>query len=386
MTGPPQSGSWFRVDLAKPLRVARFRHGRLFVIAFIALACLFAASSLTFDARSGASNGATSTHRGNPYSVGSAILALKLTRMQMLNARVGVGVAPIVTLGGGLVRAYLVRTNDAGESWTVVGVFPKGFYPWTTAFATPQEGYVIDSGGALFTNNAGRTWAKVATSYSPLSISIKADEVWIPVENYCPTTTAQNPCGTYLDSFKFGSLVPTSVTHVPSDQPQFFQVAPTVGYAIGSDKFAGSVYFTSNAGTTWRDIKTPCEHQRISGGSVASSSQLLVYCERGSPSNSDTATIYKSHNGGTNWQKVADVQAQGPDPVVGSSGQFLWEFSEDATLFESSDGGRLWVDVPRVKYGTNDVIATYGAHEAWHVLTGRGIYRTLNGRTWKILK
>lgn len=80
------------------------------------------------------------------------------------------------------------------------------------------------------------------------------------------------------------------------------------------------------------------------------------------------------------------MQGVGLDAAVGSTGQYLWEFDEGGALSESSDGGREWVDVPRVKYGTNGVIATYGAHEAWHVVSGRGIYRTLNGRVWKLLK
>jgi len=58
---------------------------------------------------------------------------------------------------------------------------------------------------------------------------------------------------------------------------------------------------------------------------------------------------------------------------------------DGAVFTESSDGGREWFNVPTVKYGTNGEIVTYGAHEAWHVLTGRGIFRTVDGHTWTLL-
>jgi hypothetical protein len=205
----------------------------------VGVGLLLIASIVTFESRSGSSPTTTIANHGYSYSVGSPILALKLTHLEMLTSRIGVGVAPIVTYSGALVRAYLVRTNDAGETWTVTGDFPRGFYPWTTAFTTPRGGYVISSGGALFTKDAGRTWSKVVTSYSPLSISINGQVVWIPVENYCPKVAMNDPCGTFLDSFRIGSLVTTSVSSVPNDQPLLSQVAQTKGYAIGSGTSLG---------------------------------------------------------------------------------------------------------------------------------------------------
>ena len=179
----------------------------------------------------------------NPYAIGAPILALKLTRMQMLTSTVGVGVAPITTLGGALVRAYLVRTSDAGATWTVSGDLPNGVYPWTTAFSTVRDGYVISAGATLFTS--------------------------------------------------------------------------------------------SDAGAT--------------------------------------------------WHRAFNVARTGVGAVVGNTGEYLWNLS-GGTLVESSDAGRTWVDQPIVKYGTNGVVVTFGAHDAWHVVTGRGIYRTLDGTDWTLLK
>ena len=311
------------------------------------------------------------------------MLALKLTRMQMLTSQIGVGVAPIVTFSGGLVRAYLVRTDDGGSSWIVTGVLPKGFYPWTTAFSSPREGYVINSGETLFTDNAGRTWSVVKTSSGPLSISIKGDVVWIPVEG-CPNGAMNGHCYTSIDSFEMGHLAPTSVSKVPTDQPDFAQVARTNGYAIDSGGTDVNVYFTTNSGVTWRTVATPCAHHKPSEGSIASSTHLYTYCALGTPQDHGAAVLFTTANGGTTWRRVFSVQQTGLGAVVGSTGQYLWGF-DGAVFTESSDGGREWFNVPTVKYGTNGEIVTYGAHEAWHVLTGRGIFRTVDGHTWTLL-
>ena len=328
----------------------------------------------------GRSTGARATQT-NPrrltYSIGSPILGLKLSRLQMLSSRVGVGVAPIVTYSGGLIRGYLVRTNDAGATWRVSGVFPSGIYPWTTAFVSPEVGYVIDSTGALFTGNAGRTWSRVTTSGGPLSISVKGRVVWIPVE-YCKHSAMQDPCSTHLDTYYVGALMPTSVVSVPQDQPFFSQVGSTAGYVFGSGGFSGKVYATTDSGRSWRSIANPCESGQITGGSAVSSTRLLLFCGQG------PTVLYSSSDGGATWQRRPVTPGAGYSAVAGSSGEFLWQFNTG--LWESSNGGRNWTPVAGVKYGPSGDIVIYDAHEAWHVVPGLGVFRTLNGTSWNLLK
>jgi photosystem II stability/assembly factor-like uncharacterized protein len=229
----------------------------------------------------------------------------------------------------------------------------------------------------------------VALKYSPLSISIDRENVWVEAENYCPSIPSEPKvpkCGTYLESFRLGSLTPSSTFWVPSDQPVVTQVGAASGYAVGSGNFAGTVYYTSNSGATWRIVDTPCDRHQISGDSVMSSSELLTYCELGSPGKPGPTVIYATSNGGATWKKVNNVPGVGLEAGAGSTGRFLWEFNGEAKLFESGDYGVNWREVPTVRFGANAIVATYGLHEAWHVVTGRGIYRTLNGKTWKLLK
>ena len=326
---------------------------------------------------------ATSTH-GYPYAVGAPILALKLTRMQMLTSSVGVGVAPITTYSGGLVQAYLVRTNDAGATWSVAGDLPKGFYPWTTAFSSTDEGYVINGGAALFTDDAGRTWSHVTITGGPLAVSVNGAVVWIEVER-CPHGAMNARCYTYLDAFAMGRLSPSSVTKVPTDQPVITQVGPSSGYAIGNDGVMTHPYVTSNSGTTWRVVKSPCARHESPDGFVASTTMLLAYCTNDVSTSAATTTLFTTNDAGATWQKKFPVGQTGVGAVVGTTGQFLWSLN-DGTFAESSDAGRTWVTRSNVKYGTNGEIVSFGAHEAWHVLTGQGIYRTLNGTSWTLLR
>jgi hypothetical protein len=336
-------------------------------------------------AMAGTTSTSPQTHRQNPYTIGEPIQALKLSRLQMLTANVGVGVAPIVTYSGGLVRGYLARTNDAGATWTVTGVFPIGIYPWTTAFLTPREGYAITSSSALFTRNAGQTWSKVATSASPLSINIRGDVVWIAVEE-CPHGAMSGPCDTHLDVYKVGDLAPTSTGAVPRDQPLLAQVGPTQGYAIGSGSFSGAVFYTTDAGVSWRAVKNPCENHQILGSSVSARAELFIYCERGPLNNPGPAVLFTSVNGGRDWREQSVAGSVGLYSAVGSTGRFLWGFDESATLWESGNGGRVLSPVSNVRYATNGYISTFGASEAFHIVTGRGIYRTMNGSRWKLLR
>jgi photosystem II stability/assembly factor-like uncharacterized protein len=320
-----------------------------------------------------------------PYSIGSPIAALKLSRLQMLNSKDGVGVVPITTLSGVLVSSFLVRTSDAGATWRVTGIIPKGSYPWSTAFVSPKVGYLLTSGTTLFTNNAGRTWSKVTVSGSPLSISINGNVAWIEVEN-CPAQGPDVGVCTHLDAYSLGSLKPSSIEPVPSDQAQITQLTSTSGYAISNASIKSTIAFTSNAGESWRAVPNPCARFPITDSSVASLAKLFVYCQLGTSSNPGPVVLYSSIDAGSTWSRVSFVEGSESSTASGTSGRFLWRFDNDAKFWISSDGGRDWSQATGVKYGVSGGITTYGAVGAWHAYIGHGIYRTLNGTRWVLLK
>lgn len=310
------------------------------------------------------------------YVIGATVPALKLSRLQMLSARVGVGVAPIVTFSGRLLRGLLVRTDDGGATWRVTGVFPRGVYPWTTAFISPRVGYAIDSTGALYTADAGRTWATVTTTGGPLSITVRGRVAWLFVER-CRHDAMNEPCATQLDVYDVGAHAPTSVVSVPRDQPFASQVGPSSGYVFGSGGSSDGVFATGDDGRTWRRIASPCR-TGVSGGVAVSSTHLLLYCGVAS------TTLYVSIDGGATWQRRNAPPGGGFNAASGSTGVYCWQF--DPALWESHDGGRTWQPVTHVKFGPSGDIVTYGVHDAWHAVPGHGIYRTTNGITWTLVR
>ena len=361
---PPSPRRARRVGLAVALAVAT-----AFALGTVGTAHVFGSSVA----------GASGASSRPSFVIGSPMSARRISRLQMLSATVGVGIAPIVTFSGRLLRGYLVRTEDGGATWRVTGVFPRGVYPWTTAFITPGVGYAIDSTGALLTTDAGRTWAAVATTGSPLSISVRGRVAWIFVERCRRGGGVMNGhCATRLDAYVVGARRPTSVAIVPGDQPFASQVGPTSGYVAGGGVTGNRVFTTTDDGRTWRLVASPCSRGGVSGAIAVSPSRLFLYCGVGS------TILYASSDGGVTWHRRPSPSGSGFDVAGGSTGTYLWQF--DSTLWESHDEGRTWAPVTDVKLGPSGAIATYGAHDAWHAVPGHGIYRTTNGVTWALLR
>jgi hypothetical protein len=320
------------------------------------------------------------------YGVGSPIPALKLSRLEMLNSNVGVGVAPLTTDGGRLVRALLVETNDGATSWKVTGTIPTSFgYPWLTAFRSPRQGYLIGSGSeVLYTSNAGRTWATVASRGSPSAISVKGSVVWLATQ-LCPGTDMGGVCSELVESYKVGSLVPEHVSKLALNAPVIVQVAPNAGYAIESNSTGGKILFTSNDGVSWRALRSPCAHRQLAGGAVSSRSHLFAVCQPLNSPPSDVGQLWASVNGGSSWTSRSVSPPLGFATAASGNGEFIWTISPQ-TLEVGSRGGRAWTSLTQFRDGLGGDLATFGATEAWCAYVGHGIFRTLNGSSWSVLK
>ncbi|HEY1825541.1 MAG TPA: hypothetical protein VGG21_06230 [Acidimicrobiales bacterium] len=333
-----------------------------------------------------------STKKIGGYSVGAPIPGTTLSYLQMLSATIGVGISPVYPdLQSEPSRRYLVRTIDGGRSWRVAGVFPKDFYPRATAFKTPEAGYVMSlSQGSLFTTNGGKTWSRVTTSKDPLSISIRGNVVWIDA-NSCQTAM-NGPCSMHLDTYQFGRLAPTSISSIPSNQPHMSQVGPTSGYVIGGSGQTGGTYgkifVTQNSGKSWRSVPNPCEKGSILGGSAPSLTELFIYCQN-APDKYGSAFLYSSFNAGKSWSGPFSTPGLGLISGASSNGTFLWQLDRDGILWVGDAGGHVWEPDPNVATGEGHVdlaITTYGTSSAWYPVLGVGVYRTLNGRWWRLFK
>jgi hypothetical protein len=319
------------------------------------------------------------------YGLGASIPGLKLSRLEMLSANVGVGVAPLTTDSGRLVRALLVETSDGATSWRVTGVIPLRFgYPWLTAFYSRRRGYLVGSGSeVLYTSDAGRTWVRVASKGSPSAISIKGSVVWISTQS-CHGSTG-GTCSELVESYRVGGLRPEYQSKLNLNSPLIAQVAPNAGYAIESSSSGGDILFTTNDGKSWRAVQSPCEHLQLAGGAVSSQSRLFVFCVQAITPGSEGGHLWASDNGGVSWSVRSASPSMGFARAASGNGEFVWTISPQA-LEVGSEGGRVWTQLTRFRDGLGGDLATFGATEAWCAYVGHGIFRTLNGASWSVLK
>lgn len=201
-----------------------------------------------------------------------------------------------------------------------------------------------------------------------------------------------------LDVYRYGGLVPSRVVPLPTTLPRLVLVSSTTGFAVGGFKSNGenfnygSLYVTTNDASTWRQVASSCEKGRITNATMSTTSMLFLYCLVGSStSTTEQAKLYSSTNGGATWQQHGGVTQNGMTLASNSTGTTLWEFNEKGQLLQSDNTGRTWTrvaEVSRPRNGngyTDPIVTTYGTTAAWYAELGHGIYRTLNGTTWKLI-
>ena len=326
----------------------------------------------------------TSLAETSKYAIGSSIAAKKLSRLEMISATVGVGVAPITTYSGRLIRALFVRTSDAAANWTVSNAFPRGVgYPWFTAFETPSEGYAVGSGGTVFTDNGGATWESVTVTGAPDGLAIAGNIVWIDAQKGRRCATSQ--CVSVLNAYRMGSLMPSSVTKLPNEGATLTEVGPGVGFAIGSGNFSGDIFFTTDSGAAWRSVANPCQSAGISGSAVSSSTAIFIFCVPGNPASSIKDELYGTTDAGVSWSLLSASPGSGLTSAASGNGQFLWTFTGDGRLEVGADRGRHWVYRRSVLEGPGGYFATFGSADAWWPDIGHGVYRTLDGVHWQLI-
>ena len=191
----------------------------------------------------------------------------------------------------------------------------------------------------------------------------------------------------------------TTVTGVPGSPHSFF---------MGS---AGGVWFTDDAGTTWRNVSDSAfETGSIGAIAVAPSDPNVVYVGTGQGALRANVSIgfgvYKSTDGGRSWRtsglrnagQIAKIRVHPTNPdllyaaVIGNP----FGPSEDRGVFRSRDGGATWQKVlfvsaktgiadlaidpsnPRVLYAA----AWTGQRLPWTIVSGSaesGLYKSTDG-------
>ena len=102
---------------------------------------------------------------------------------------------------------------------------------------------------------------------------------------------------------------------------------------------SGSIYISSNYGSTWRPVAST---QNWSGVSISASGKYQVACSN-APSDSQ---IYISSNFGSNWSPVTGTSSVGWSSVsISASGQYQTACVDSGSIWISSNYGSTWTEV-----------------------------------------
>jgi len=204
--------------------------------------------------------------------------------------------------------SHLFATDDGGESWERVmdpfGNALQSLHNTDMSFANPKVGWVTKDNlgvmpGAFFekTFDGGHTWESI---FLPSPDDLNLDQVGV-CRTYSPTFTSQQ-------------------TRLLLLQCESFNNGSTHQY----------VYATSDGGDTWQHTKLPGPVFELE----------FVSVETGYALGKD---IYKTVNGGQDWNKVKTVFWEGDFSFVDKvQGWAVARKKNDVALVRTTDGARSW--------------------------------------------
>ena len=393
------------------------RRARFFVAAG-ALVAMLAASVIALSPRA-----ATGSPKGTaPLARAAAATMLPprdVLTLQMFSTTLGVAVARTATTGA-LTGSYLTETTDGGVRWRALATLPPSLAlpavpPPSIAFLSPSQGYVLDpeSGALLYTADAGLHWTSVAVPGRPTHLTLVGGVLWVTSADCAPGTTIPDFCRTDLVRIAMGATQPTAVHSVPTLGPVRTAArhrAPwaatlldwiaghTAVFAEGVQGEPTSLLATTDGGRSFHLLTNPCTHLGLGGLAVRRRGQWILYCSLGAGQDRGTNEIWSSADDGRRWRLLAETTT-GHHHNIGriggvvafelhasNNGRVLWLLSGVGAVQESNNGGHSWHTAKGVTAGYDSPLATAGPRAAWLADPGVGIYRTLNGKRWRLLR
>ncbi len=353
-----------------------------------------------------------SVQRGATLTSTSAGLGTMIDSVDLLSATFGYGVAsndPYHPTGW----VYLVRTSNAGLSWTLRSALPYlsfhqsgGTIIPSIHFVSSRVGY-LESGpatpGAIFvTLNGGITWARLATPGITPTFLTNASS--LAVVSYLCTHANDDPndCPDELSLYRVGATSPwrsvpiPRTSNVPNRDAQLF-AAPSPGTFVISEGDPGgggqhsrlSLSLVSDGGEYWRHLDDPCASFGSDQLVTFGSRNWLLSCFLGEGMSQGIGNLYRTSDGGQSWSRILHGDEEATTITPSGNRHLLFGAVGGATggVVVSSDGGARWTraDVVNGQGGASESLATIGATGAIDVVVGGQTYRTKDGRTWNAL-
>ena len=297
----------------------------LFVIVFFTFGILHAQSGWVWQ---------------NPYPTGNQLYSIFFA-----NSLTGYAVGP---------GATLIKTIDAGTSWTNIGTGYNSIYNFFSSvyFTNGNTGYISGGGGGLGsgfilkTTNGGSSWVSSNTGsiYSMFGI-------FFINEN---TGFAAGSFGHVMKTTNSGASWTTQVITSANLGPIFFPSA-NVGYVSGNDS---TIYKTTNGGTSWTKIQ---HAGRSYNGQMFFINENTGFC----CTNLDG--LKKTTNGGMSWYVSENSDLWNSVHFVNSTTGFIC--GGNGKVYKTTNTGASWFNT-NYTYVTQGLIDLYFADSLNGIATG----------------
>jgi photosystem II stability/assembly factor-like uncharacterized protein len=345
---------------------------------------------------------------------GALVSTTELRGVDLLTRTEGVGVTfPMLVCSASGVASYpawLVVSNDGGQSWRIVGSqLPTWLGPSasTPVFASLQTGW-LDAGGQLaFTDDGGKTWQKVKLGSVPPGFS----GVQLVASGRYVAALVANPSSGVLQVWR---LSPTSTQRSLAAlvepvrvQDQSLGVVPGTGQLV-----VYQVYFSGRSATltakiyaiganqaSWQVIPAPkCRLGALDVVVPAGGQTLAAVCGQGLGMMHESKAFYVSINDGLTWQERAQLNAWKASSssmpfsdLVGlaASSASTYYMATANELGVTHDGGRTWSQVnfgAAGLAGLAEMTTSFvDPQHGWILLPRAALLRTTDGLHWTVL-
>lgn len=279
----------------------------------------------------------------------------------------------------------IVRTNDGGRTWNLVGQTLHVTYPDSHAsqpfidFVTNgKDGWIYGS-KTFVTHDGGKTFRADGPGGLVMDLSIVGNETWAlsrpcpPGVSGCTSTLFSTPTGGGRWQVERGA---------PKFAYPYLQLLRTSAQDafLSAQATDGTLYTTSNGGLSWKSHQLPPLCDQLQHVTALSTHDVWALSAGPAPSHSEEKELYHSADDGRTWVLVATTS---PSPALGvgtvptlgivtlltsvAPDRLLIAFNEGAPI-ASTDGGKTWKLQGLPASGGVDQLTFTDAQHGWAIL------------------
>jgi photosystem II stability/assembly factor-like uncharacterized protein len=291
----------------------------------------------------------------------------------------------------------IVRTNDAGRTWKLVGQTLRVTYPHSRAsqpfidFVTNgKDGWIYGS-KTFVTHDGGKTFEEDGPGGLVMDLSIVGSETWA-LSRPCP------PAKFGCSSTVFTTPTAGGSWHVDQGAPKlpypYLQLLrPSAQYAfLAARATDATLYTTANGGLSWKSHPLPSLCDQLQHLTALNKQDVWALCAGPAPSHSQEKELYHSIDDGRTWVLVATTSPSrapgvGTLPTLGivtlltsvAPDRLLISFNQGPPI-ASTDGGKIWQPQGLPASGGVEQLTLTDAQHGWAILEPNDtLYRTSDG-------